>query len=222
MNCVVKSQISMSLLSPRDLLAFCDRLRSSHLCDLLASCTLATMHTHILLHLQPALLQWRPFSSSASPQRRPLLVRSHKRPDQLSTASRNRCPLTATNGRHVQGRSLQTKALSAQTVYELADIDAKTAGTIAQVLGPLLAIGQLLMIIRIVLTWYPNINGNKLPWAIAVKPTEPVLAPTRKVIPIVGGLDVTPIVWVAFLSFSNEILLGPQGILNLLQRKVDL
>ena len=38
----------------------------------------------------------------------------------------------------------------------------------------------------------------------------------------VGGVDVSPIVWVALLSFVNEILLGPQGILNLLQRKLDL
>ena len=32
----------------------------------------------------------------------------------------------------------------------------------------------------------------------------------------------SPIVWVALLSFTNEILLGPQGILNLLQRKIEL
>ena len=38
----------------------------------------------------------------------------------------------------------------------------------------------------------------------------------------VGGVDVSPIVWVALLSFVNEILLGPQGILNLIQRKLDL
>ncbi len=111
---------------------------------------------------------------------------------------------------------------AAEVLYELADIDAKTAATIASLLGPVLNIGQLLMIARIVLSWYPNINYGKLPWVLAVRPTEPILAPTRKVIPIVGGLDVTPIVWVALLSFTNEILLGPQGILNLLQRKADL
>ncbi len=88
--------------------------------------------------------------------------------------------------------------------------------------GPALTLTTLLMIVRIVLTWYPQIDGKKLPWSIAVKPTEPLLAPTRKVVPIVGGIDITPIVWVAVLSFINEILLGPQGILNLLQRKVDL
>lgn len=111
---------------------------------------------------------------------------------------------------------------AAEVLYELADIDAKTAATIASLLGPLLNVGQLLMIARIVLSWYPNINYGKLPWVLAVRPTEPILAPTRKVIPIVGGLDVTPIVWVALLSFINEILLGPQGILNLLQRKAEM
>lgn len=67
-----------------------------------------------------------------------------------------------------------------------------------------------------------QLNGKKLPWSIAVVPTEPVLGPTRRAIPPVGGVDVAPIVWVALLSFINEILLGPQGILNLLQRKAEL
>jgi YggT family protein len=35
----------------------------------------------------------------------------------------------------------------------------------------------------------------------------------------VGGVDVTPIVWVGLISFLNEILLGPQGILMLIQRQ---
>ena len=67
-----------------------------------------------------------------------------------------------------------------------------------------------------------QIPGNKMPWAIAYKPTEPVLGPTRNIIKPVGGVDISPIIWVAVLSFVNEILLGPQGILNLLQRKIDL
>ena len=67
-----------------------------------------------------------------------------------------------------------------------------------------------------------QLDGGKLPWSLAFKPTEPVLGPTRRAIPPVGGVDVAPIVWVALLSFFNEILLGPQGILNLLQRKLEL
>ena len=122
----------------------------------------------------------------------------------------------------IKHRRMHHTPRAAEVLYELADIDAKTAATIASLLGPVLNLGQLLMIARIVLSWYPNINYGKLPWVLAVRPTEPILKPTRKVIPIVGGLDVTPIVWVALLSFINEILLGPQGILNLLQRKADL
>ncbi len=67
-----------------------------------------------------------------------------------------------------------------------------------------------------------QIPGNKMPWAVAYKPTEPILGPTRNLIKPVGGVDISPIIWVALLSFINEILLGPQGILNLLQRKIDL
>jgi YggT family protein len=67
-----------------------------------------------------------------------------------------------------------------------------------------------------------QIPGDRLPWSVVVKPTEPVLGPTRQLIKPVGGVDISPIIWVALLSFINEILLGPQGILNLLQRKIDL
>ena len=42
---------------------------------------------------------------------------------------------------------------------------------------------------------------------------------TRKVVPPFNGLDVSPIVWVALLSFVSEILTGPQGILSLIERK---
>jgi YggT family protein len=34
------------------------------------------------------------------------------------------------------------------------------------------------------------------------------------------GVDVSPIVWVALISFMNEILLGKQGLLVLLSQKV--
>jgi uncharacterized protein YggT (Ycf19 family) len=34
-------------------------------------------------------------------------------------------------------------------------------------------------------------------------------------------VDVSPIVWVALLSFTNEIMLGKQGLLVLLSSKVN-
>ena len=32
------------------------------------------------------------------------------------------------------------------------------------------------------------------------------------------GVDISPIVWVAFLSFISEILVGPQGLLSILEK----
>lgn len=52
-----------------------------------------------------------------------------------------------------------------------------------------------------------------------LKSAEPLLVPTRKLVPPFNGLDVSPIVWVALLSFLSEILTGPQGILSLIARK---
>lgn len=108
---------------------------------------------------------------------------------------------------------------AAQQLHLVADLDAASAHTLESLLRPTFAAFTVLYIIRITMTWYPNIDGTKLPWLLAYAPTEPFLKATRSVIPLVGGVDVTPIVWVALISFFNEILLGPQGILMLIQRE---
>jgi YggT family protein len=73
-----------------------------------------------------------------------------------------------------------------------------------------------LFIFRIILTWYPQVDLNRWPFALATWPTEPFLIPTRKVIPPMGGVDITPILWVGITSLLREILLGQQGLLNML------
>jgi len=98
-------------------------------------------------------------------------------------------------------------------------LDPTTAKEIANVLGPLFAISEILFIVRIVMTWYPSVPITKLPWIIAYLPTEPLLKPTRSAVPPVGGVDVSPIIWVGMISFFNEILLGKQGLLVLLSNK---
>ncbi len=62
-------------------------------------------------------------------------------------------------------------AAAAQAVYELAALDSATAGTLAAVLKPALSLASLLMIVRIVMSWYPEIDGKQMPWSIAYTPT---------------------------------------------------
>ena len=90
-----------------------------------------------------------------------------------------------------------------------------TSITIASwILGILLGIMTLLFIFRIILTWYPQVDLNKLPFNLVAWPTEPFLVPTRKVVPPLGGVDITPIIWVGILSLLREMLLGQQGLLT--------
>ena len=48
---------------------------------------------------------------------------------------------------------------------------------------------------------------------------SPLVYYRRALVPPVGGVDVSPIIWVGMISFLNEILLGKQGLLILLSTK---
>ena len=82
-------------------------------------------------------------------------------------------------------------------------------------LGIFLALMIVLFIFRIVLTWYPQVELKKFPWSLIAIPTEPFLAPTRKIITPLGGVDITPILWVGIIALVRELLLGQQGLLRM-------
>lgn len=83
------------------------------------------------------------------------------------------------------------------------------------VLGLFLGLMILLFIFRIVLTWYPQVDLNRLPYNLAAWPTEPFLVPLRKLVPPIGGVDITPVIWVGIFSLIRELLLGQQGLLRM-------
>ena len=72
----------------------------------------------------------------------------------------------------------------------------------------------LAFLLRIILTWYPKIDLRTGFWPIIFLPTEPLLATTRKIVPPIGGVDVTPIIWVGLLSLFRELFLSQQGLLT--------
>ncbi len=92
-----------------------------------------------------------------------------------------------------------------------------TAATLVTwTLGPLLGLMIFLFIFRIVLTWYPQVDLNRLPFNLIAWPTEPFLVPLRKIVPPIGGVDITPIIWVGIFSLLREILIGQQGLLTIM------
>jgi len=84
------------------------------------------------------------------------------------------------------------------------------------ILGVILGGMTFLFIFRIVLTWYPQLDLNRFPFNVIAWPTEPFLVPLRKIVPPIGGVDITPIIWVGIFSLLREILLGQQGLLRIM------
>ncbi|MDJ0727059.1 MAG: YggT family protein [Prochloraceae cyanobacterium] len=89
------------------------------------------------------------------------------------------------------------------------------ANTASVILGLLLGLMTILFLFRIVLTWYPQIDLNQLPYNLIAWPTEPFLVPMRKIVPPLGGIDITPIIWVGIFSLLREILFGQQGLITM-------
>lgn len=91
-----------------------------------------------------------------------------------------------------------------------------TAAIATWIIGPILSLYTLLFLFRIILTWYPEAELNKFPFALVAWPTEIFLIPVRKVVPPIGGVDISPVIWVGLVSFLREILVGQQGLLRMM------
>jgi YggT family protein len=90
--------------------------------------------------------------------------------------------------------------------------------TATWILAPFLGLMIFLFIFRIVLTWYPQVDLKRFPFILVALPTEIFLIPTRKIVPPIGGVDISPIIWVGIVSLIREMLLGQQGVLTMMSR----
>ncbi len=54
--------------------------------------------------------------------------------------------------------------------------------------------------VRAILSWFPNVSKENMLIAAVYQVTEPILAPLRSVIPLIGMIDVTPLVAIIALQ----------------------
>lgn len=80
--------------------------------------------------------------------------------------------------------------------------------SIHQAIYQLFELIQLVLIVRILLSWFPNIDWHKQPFKLLYSVTEPILAMFRSIIPPIGGLDLSPIVAFLFLGMLRTIFLN--------------
>ena len=62
------------------------------------------------------------------------------------------------------------------------------------------------ILIRVLLSWIPNLNrGNPLVQLLHQIP-DPILEPARRIIPPLGGMDFSPIVVILLLQLLEQVL----------------
>lgn len=65
----------------------------------------------------------------------------------------------------------------------------------------------LLVVVRAVLSWIPSVDyGHPLIRPI-IRITDPVLQPVRRVLPPLGGLDLSPLVAILLLQLAGQLLI---------------
>ena len=89
------------------------------------------------------------------------------------------------------------------------------------VLGILLSFLTVVFLIRLIMSWYPKLDGENGFWIIVTLPTNQILNITKKLIPPIGGVDVTPVIWIGIISFVRELLVGQQGLIKLAIQKLN-
>lgn len=62
------------------------------------------------------------------------------------------------------------------------------------------------LIARLLLSWFPNINWYEQPWRTLSMLTDPLLAPFRRLIPPLGGIDFSPIVLFIVIQLLQQAL----------------
>lgn len=66
-----------------------------------------------------------------------------------------------------------------------------------------------IIIVRLLLSWFPNLNWYEQPFRALKDFTDPMLEPFRRIIPPIGGIDISPIgLFLAIYIIRYTVLIG--------------
>ncbi len=75
-------------------------------------------------------------------------------------------------------------------------------------LSTFLQIYTILLFVRILLTWFPNISFYDQPFATLAQLTDPYLNLFRSIIPPLGGIDLSPMLAIIVLQLLGSFVAG--------------
>jgi YggT family protein len=79
-------------------------------------------------------------------------------------------------------------------------------GLITNTLSTTLSVYTGLLILRVLLTWFPTIEWYNQPFAALTQITDPYLNLFRSVIPPLGGMDLSPMLAILLLQVLGSII----------------
>jgi YggT family protein len=79
---------------------------------------------------------------------------------------------------------------------------------IFQFLSILLTVLSWAILIRVLLSWIPNLDRSNPLVQLLGQITDPVLEPARRIIPPIGGMDISPIVVLLLLRLLQQLLIS--------------
>jgi YggT family protein len=74
------------------------------------------------------------------------------------------------------------------------------------VISTFIGIYTLLLVIRVLLTWFPNVNWFDPPFSVLSQLTDPYLNLFRSIIPPLGGMDFSPMLAIILLQMIGQFL----------------
>ena len=74
------------------------------------------------------------------------------------------------------------------------------------VITTFIGIYTLLLVIRVLLTWFPNVNWFDPPFSVLSQLTDPYLNLFRSIIPPLGGMDFSPMLAIVVLQMIGQVL----------------
>jgi YggT family protein len=84
-------------------------------------------------------------------------------------------------------------------------------GIILETILSFISIYLALLFIRVLLTWFPNINWSSQPFNALSQITDPYLNVFRSIIPPLGGMDFSPMLAFLVLSLLQRTLASAVG-----------
>jgi YggT family protein len=81
-------------------------------------------------------------------------------------------------------------------------------GNILLTISDVINVYKYILIARILLTWLPSINWYNQPFKFLRDVTDPIMAPFSRLIPPIGGLDLSPMLLFFVLDLLQRALLG--------------